>query len=80
MKGHKHQSSAIAKRYKTVLGTMPQDLLKLLEVLKKCKTKFNCLSFKLPNFNVQTLFVPLFKSLNLLKFNDAIELQILSFV
>ena len=74
MNGHKQQSSAIAKHYKTVLGTMPQDPLKRLEVLKKCKTKFGNLSFKLPNLNVQIPFVPLFKSLDqLLKLNGVIE-------
>ena len=39
VKGHKQQSSAIAKHYKTVHGTMPQDLLKSFQVLKKCKNK-----------------------------------------
>ena len=33
--GHKQQSSAIAKHYKNVHGTIPQDLLKRFEVLKK---------------------------------------------
>ena len=34
VKGHKQQSSAIAKHYKNVHGTMSQDLLKRFEVLK----------------------------------------------
>ena len=34
VKGHKQQSSAIAKHYKNVHGTIPQDLLKRFEVLK----------------------------------------------
>ena len=43
VKGHKQQSSAIAKHYKNVQGTIPQDLLKRFEVLKKCRNKFDCL-------------------------------------
>ena len=43
VKGHKQQSSAIAKHYKNMHGTMPQDLLKRFQVLKKCKNKFDCL-------------------------------------
>ena len=34
VKGHKQQSSAIAKHYKNVHGMIPQDLLKHFEVLK----------------------------------------------
>ena len=34
VKGHKQQSSAIAKHYKDMHGTMPQGLLKRFEVLK----------------------------------------------
>ena len=37
-KGHKQQSSAIAKHYKNVQGTIPQDLLKRFEVLKNKET------------------------------------------
>ena len=40
---HKQQSSAISKHYRNVHGTIPQDLLKRFEVLKKCKNKFDCL-------------------------------------
>ena len=36
-RGHKQQPSAIAKHYKNVHGTIPQDLLKRFEVLKKCR-------------------------------------------
>ena len=43
VKGHKQQSSAIAKHHRNVHGTIPQDLLKRFEVLKKCKNKFDCL-------------------------------------
>ena len=46
VKGHKQQSSAIAKHYKNVYGTIPQDLLKRFEVLKKCRNKFDCLGTK----------------------------------
>ena len=42
VKGHKQQSSAIAKYYKKMHGTMPQDLLKRLKGLKKCRNKFDC--------------------------------------
>ena len=34
VKGHKQKSSAIAKHYKNVHGTIPRDLLKRFEVLK----------------------------------------------
>ena len=51
--------SAIAKHYKNVHGTIPQDLLKRLEVLKKCWNKFDCLVYEMvfirtlkPNLNV----------------------------
>ena len=47
VKGHKQQSSAIAKHYKNVHGTMPQDLLKRFEVLKKCRNKFDCLEYEM---------------------------------
>ena len=46
VKGHKQQSSAIAKHYKNMHGTMPQGLLKRLQVLKKCKNKFDCLVYE----------------------------------
>ena len=61
--GHKQQSSAIAKHYKNVHGTIPQDLLKRFEVLKKCRNKFDCLVYKMlfirtlhvqPNLNMQS--------------------------
>ena len=59
-KGHKQQSSAIAKHYKNVHGAIPQDLLKRFEVLKKCRNKFDCLVYEMllirtlkPNLNVQ---------------------------
>ena len=60
VKGHKQQS-AIAKHYKNMHGTMPQDLLKHFEVLKKCRNKFDCLVYEMlfirtlkPNLNVQS--------------------------
>ena len=37
---------AIAKHYKNVHWTMPQDLLKRFEVLKKCRNKFDCLVYR----------------------------------
>ena len=37
VKGHKQQSSAIAKHYKNMHGTMPQGLLECFKVLKECK-------------------------------------------
>ena len=43
VKGHKQQSSAIAKHCKNVHRRIPQDLLKCFEVLKKCRNKFDCL-------------------------------------
>ena len=61
VKGHKQQSSAIAKHCKNVHGTIPQDLRKRFEVLKKCRNKFDCLVFEMlfirtlkPNLNVQS--------------------------
>ena len=60
-KGHKQQSSAIAKHYKNVHGTIAQDLLKRFQVLKKCRNKFDCLVYEMlfirtlkPNLNVQS--------------------------
>ena len=47
VKGHKQQSSAIAKHYKNVHGTIPQDLLKRFEVLKQCRNKFDCLAYEM---------------------------------
>ena len=47
VKGHKQQSSAIARHYKNAHGTIPRDLLKRFEVLKKCKNKFDCLVFEM---------------------------------
>ena len=61
VKGHKQQSSAIAKHYKNVHGAISQDLLKRFEVLKKCRNKFDCLVYEMvfirtlkPNLNVQS--------------------------
>ena len=58
VKGHKQQSSAIAKN---MHGTIPQDLLKRFEVLKKCRNKFDFLVYEMlfiralkPNLNVQS--------------------------
>ena len=60
VKGHKQQSSAIAKHYKNVHGTIPQDLLKRFEVRKKCRNKFGFLVYKMifirtvkPNLKLQ---------------------------
>ena len=60
VKGHKQQSSAIAKHYKNVHETIPQGLLERFKVLKKCKNKFDCLVYEKlfirslkPNINVQ---------------------------
>ena len=56
-------SGAIAKHYKNMHGTMPQDLLKRFEVLiKKCRNKFDCLAYEMlfliwalkPNVKVQS--------------------------
>ena len=61
VKGHKQQSSAIAKHYKNMHWTMPQGLLKRFDVLKKCRNKFECLVYEMlfiralkPNLNVQS--------------------------
>ena len=58
---NKQQSSAIGKHYKNMHGTMPQGLLKRLDVLKKRKNKFKCLEYEMlfiralkPNLNVQS--------------------------
>ena len=60
VEGHNHQSSSIAKHYKNVPGTVPQDLLSRFEVLKKFRNKFDCLVHGMlfirnlkPNLNVQ---------------------------
>ena len=47
VKGHKQQSSAIAKHYKNMHGTMPRGLLKRFDVLKKCRNKFECLVYEM---------------------------------
>ena len=61
VKGHKQQSSANAKHYKNVHGTIPQDLLKRFEVLKKRRNKFDFLVYEMlfirtltSNLNVQS--------------------------
>ena len=61
VKGHKQQSSTIAKHYKNMQGTMPQGLLKRFEVFKMCRNKFDCLVYEVlfiralkPNLNVQS--------------------------
>ena len=61
VKGHKPQSSAIAKYYKNVYGTIPQDPLKRFEVLKKRRNTFECLVYEMlfiwtlkPNLKVQS--------------------------
>jgi len=46
VKGHKQQSSAIAKLYKNVHGTMPQDPLKHFDVIKKSRNTFDCFCTK----------------------------------
>ena len=38
VKGHKQQSSAIAKHNKNIHGTMPQGLLKRFEVVRNAET------------------------------------------
>ena len=64
VKGHEQQSSAIAKHYKKIHRTMPQDLLKRFKVLKKCRDKFDCLVYEMlfirvlkPNLNVQSDYI-----------------------
>ena len=61
VKGHNQQSSTIAKHYKNVHGTIPQDPLKRFEVLKKRRNKFDCLVYEMlfirtlkPNLKVQS--------------------------
>ena len=51
----KQQSSAIAKHYKNMHGTMPQSLLKRFQVLKKCEKKIDCLVYEM-------LFIRAFKA------------------
>ena len=55
VKGHKQQSSTIAKHYKNVHGTIPQDLLKRFEALKKCRNKFDCLVYEMHVLFIRTL-------------------------
>ena len=47
VKGHKQQSSAIAKHYKNMHGTMPQGLLERFKVFKNCTNKFDCLEYEM---------------------------------
>ena len=55
------QVGSMIKHCKNVHGTIPQDLLKCFEVLKKCRNKFDCLLYEMlhirtlkPNLNVQS--------------------------
>ena len=44
----KQQTSAIAKRYKNMRGTMPQGLLSVSKcLLKKCRNKFDCFVYEM---------------------------------
>ena len=70
VKGHKQQSSATAKHYKNVHGTIPQDLLKRFEVLKKCTNKFDCLVYEM-------LFIRTLKP-NLIVQSDSIRAKVFS--
>ena len=61
VKGHNQQSSTIAKHYKNMHRTMPEDLLKYFKVLRKGRNKFDCLVYEMlfiralkPNLNVQS--------------------------
>ena len=58
--------SPLPNIYKNAHGTIPQDLLKRLEVLKKSKNQFNCLVYEMlfirtlkPNLNVQQAILPI---------------------
>ena len=67
---HEQESSAIAKHYKNEHGTMPEDLLKSFEVLKKCTNKFDCLVYEM-------LFIRVLKT-NLNVQSDPIRAKVLS--
>ena len=63
VKGHKQQPPATGKHYKNGHRTIPRDLLKRFQVLKKCRNKFDCLVYKMlfirtlhvqPNLNMQS--------------------------
>ena len=41
--GHKQKASSICKHYHDQHGEVPKDLLKRFSILKKCRTKFDCL-------------------------------------
>ena len=60
-RGFSSKRETACSLYKNVHGTMPQDLLKRFEVLKKCRNKFDCLVYEMlfirtlkPNLNVQS--------------------------
>ena len=60
--GHKSTSSSVRKHYDNDhAGTVPEDLLSCFKVIKKCRTKFDCLVNEMlyikqltPSLNVQT--------------------------
>ena len=58
---HKYNQSSISKHYKINHGTAPRDLINNIQVIKKCKTKFDCLLYEMlfiqkqqPSLNVQS--------------------------
>ncbi|XP_078358572.1 uncharacterized protein LOC144643247 [Oculina patagonica] len=58
---HKNASSSIGKHYREEHSLAPKDLTKNFSILKKCKTKFDCLVFEMffihelrPSLNVQS--------------------------
>ena len=44
---HQHKQSAICKHYISKHGTIPRDLTKNIRILRKCKSKFECLLYKM---------------------------------
>ena len=59
--GHKQKASSICKHYHDQHGEVPKDLLKRFSILKKCRTKFDCLVNEMlfirdqkPTLNVQS--------------------------
>ena len=61
VEGHRQKASSICKHYHEQHGKVPKDLLKRFSILKKCRTKFDCLVHEMlfirdlkPTLNMQS--------------------------
>ena len=49
--GHKEKASSVYKHYHEQHGEVPKDLLRRFSVLKKCRSKFDCVEVSLNAFH-----------------------------